>query len=62
MILAMKIISVGFDLDSGALSTAPGPLEFCGYLFNVSAHAYACTCTSSVVKGEVCCLVVVYCD
>ena len=38
MILAMKIISVGFDLDSGALSTAPGPLEFCGYLFNVSAH------------------------
>lgn len=36
MVLAMKIISIAFDLDSKALSNLPGPLEYCGYTFNVS--------------------------
>jgi porcupine-like protein len=35
MVLAMKVISVGFDMDSGLLLKAPGISEFMGYAFNV---------------------------
>lgn len=33
MVVAMKAISLAFDLDRGAVSSFPSPLEFMGYLF-----------------------------
>ncbi|XP_074646546.1 protein-serine O-palmitoleoyltransferase porcupine-like [Tubulanus polymorphus] len=35
MILAMKVISIGFDVDRGVLIKVPGISEFVGYAFNV---------------------------
>lgn len=32
MVVAMKAISLAFDLDRGAVSSFPSPLEFMGYL------------------------------
>ena len=42
MVLSMKIISLAFDLDARTVQHLPGPLEYAGYVFNVSglsAHA-----------------------
>lgn len=33
MVVAMKAISLAFDLDRGIVSSFPSPLEFMGYLF-----------------------------
>ncbi|XP_071816823.1 protein-serine O-palmitoleoyltransferase porcupine-like [Apostichopus japonicus] len=41
MILAMKIISMGFDLDTGQIPSLPGPVEYQGY----------CFCVGSVIFG-----------
>ena len=41
MIVAMKIISVGFDVDQGTLSEVPDVLEFTGY----------CVFTGNVIFG-----------
>ena len=35
MILAMKVISLGFDLDSGAIRDMPSFFEYIGYVFHV---------------------------
>eukprot|EP00057_Strongylocentrotus_purpuratus_P007725 XP_011662199.1 PREDICTED: protein-cysteine N-palmitoyltransferase porcupine [Strongylocentrotus purpuratus] len=40
MILMMKVISVGFDLDQGTLSSLPGPLEYFGYTFCVGTSIF----------------------
>lgn len=35
MIVAMKAVSLGFDLDRGELGAVPSPVEFMGYLYFV---------------------------
>lgn len=35
MVVAMKVISLGFDLDRGAVAGLPSPAEFLGYVFFV---------------------------
>lgn len=35
MILAMKLISVAFDMDLGTVKKMPSVLEYFGYLYNV---------------------------
>lgn len=35
MVVAMKVISLGFDLDRGAVVGLPSPAEFFGYVFFV---------------------------
>ena len=35
IILAMKVISIGLDLDSGLLIELPSVFEFGGYIFHV---------------------------
>ena len=37
MVLAMKTISLAFDLDSGAVCQLPDKLEFAGYTFQVGS-------------------------
>ncbi|KAK3701727.1 hypothetical protein QZH41_018889 [Actinostola sp. cb2023] len=37
MILAMKIISIAFDIDQGLISKIPNPLEYCGYALSASS-------------------------
>jgi len=37
MILAMKLISVAFDLDSGAIRDFPNIFDFGGYLFQIGS-------------------------
>jgi len=37
MILAMKLISLAFDLDSGAVRELPSVAHYGGYLFNVGS-------------------------
>ena len=34
MVVAMKVISVAFDLDSGQIPRLPGPWHFAGYLLH----------------------------
>lgn len=40
MVVAMKVISVAFDLDRGALSGLPSPAEFLGYVFFVGTVVF----------------------
>lgn len=40
MILMMKVISVGFDLDQGTLFSLPDPLEYFGYTFCVGTSIF----------------------
>ncbi|XP_026010977.1 protein-serine O-palmitoleoyltransferase porcupine isoform X1 [Maylandia zebra] len=40
MVVAMKAISVAFDLDRGALSSLPSPTEFLGYIFFVGTAVF----------------------
>lgn len=35
MIVAMKAISLGFDLDQGSVTSMPSPVEFMGYIYFV---------------------------
>lgn len=35
MIVAMKAVSLGFDLDRGEVPTIPSPVEFMGYIYFV---------------------------
>lgn len=35
MVVAMKAISLAFDLDRGVVSTVPSPIEFMGYIYFV---------------------------
>ena len=37
MILSMKIISLGFDVSSGAIVELPGVIEYSGYVFQVGS-------------------------
>jgi len=37
MILAMKLISLAFDLDSSAVRVVPGIWQYLGYLFHVGS-------------------------
>ena len=37
MVLAMKLISLAFDLDTGALQELPSLLEYSGYVFHVGS-------------------------
>lgn len=34
MVVLMKLVSVGFDLDASSIPALPGPLEFLGYTLN----------------------------
>uniref|UniRef100_A0A5F8GY02 Protein-serine O-palmitoleoyltransferase porcupine n=1 Tax=Monodelphis domestica TaxID=13616 RepID=A0A5F8GY02_MONDO len=40
MIVAMKAVSLGFDLDRGELSAVPSPVEFMGYLYFVGTIVF----------------------
>ncbi len=40
MILAMKIISLAFDLSSGSVISLPSPLEYSGYVFHVGSVVF----------------------
>ena len=35
MVVAMKAISLAFDLDRGVVSSVPSPIEFMGYIYFV---------------------------
>uniref|UniRef100_A0A4W3GGL4 Protein-serine O-palmitoleoyltransferase porcupine n=1 Tax=Callorhinchus milii TaxID=7868 RepID=A0A4W3GGL4_CALMI len=35
MIVAMKAISLGFDMDQGSVTTIPSPVQFMGYIYFV---------------------------
>jgi len=35
MVVAMKAISLAFDLDSGVVTSVPSPIEFMGYIYFV---------------------------
>ena len=35
MIMCMKCVSLGYDIDNELLDNVPLPNEFCGYIFNV---------------------------
>ena len=37
MVLAMKVISLAFDLQGGALQDLPSVWEYCGYVFHVGS-------------------------
>jgi len=37
MILAMKVISIAFDLDSGAVRDVPSIFNYGGYLFHIGS-------------------------
>ena len=37
MVLAMKIISLAFELDNGTVLSLPEKLEFAGYTFHVGS-------------------------
>ena len=37
MVLAMKVISVAFDLQGGTLQDPPSIWEYCGYVFHVGS-------------------------
>ena len=37
MILSMKVISVAFDLQNGALQELPSFWEYCGYVFHIGS-------------------------
>ncbi|XP_044539549.1 protein-serine O-palmitoleoyltransferase porcupine, partial [Gracilinanus agilis] len=40
MIVAMKAVSLGFDLDRGELGAVPSPVEFMGYLYFVGTIVF----------------------
>ncbi|XP_063490536.1 protein-serine O-palmitoleoyltransferase porcupine isoform X13 [Symphalangus syndactylus] len=40
MIVAMKAVSLGFDLDRGEVGTVPSPVEFMGYLYFVGTIVF----------------------
>lgn len=35
MVVAMKAISLAFDLDRGVVASVPSPIEFMGYIYFV---------------------------
>ena len=35
MVVAMKAISLAFDLDRGVVTSVPSPIEFMGYIYFV---------------------------
>lgn len=40
MVVAMKVISLGFDLDRGTVLGLPSPAEFLGYVFFVGTMIF----------------------
>lgn len=40
MIVAMKAVSLGFDLDRGEVGAVPSPVEFMGYLYFVGTIVF----------------------
>ena len=40
MVLAMKVISVAYDLQSKILQELPGFCEYCGYVFHVGSVVF----------------------
>lgn len=40
MIVAMKAVSLGFDLDRGKVGAVPSPVEFMGYLYFVGTIVF----------------------
>lgn len=40
MIVAMKAVSLGFDLDRGEVGSVPSPVEFMGYLYFVGTIVF----------------------
>lgn len=40
MVVAMKAISLAFDLDRGAVSSLPSPSEFLGYILFVGTVVF----------------------
>ena len=40
MLIAMKVISVAFDIDSGIIQKPPGGFEFLGYVLSVGNSVF----------------------
>lgn len=53
MVVAMKVISLGFDLDRGAVVELPSPAEFLGYLFFVGTVIFGPWISFSTYKNAV---------
>lgn len=53
MVVAMKAISVAFDLDRGALSSLPSPAEFLGYIFFVGTVVFGPWISFSSYKNAI---------
>lgn len=53
MVVAMKAISVAFDLDRGALSSLPSPTEFLGYIFFVGTVVFGPWISFSSYKNAI---------
>lgn len=56
MVVAMKAISLAFDLDRGAVSSFPSPLEFMGYLCFVGTVIFgpwiSFACYTDAINGR----------
>lgn len=51
MVVAMKAISLAFDLDRGAVSRLPSPLEFLGYMLFVGTVVFGPWISFSTYKN-----------
>ena len=40
MVVAMKAISLAFDLDRGVVASVPSPIEFMGYIYYVGTIVF----------------------
>lgn len=53
MVVAMKVISLGFDLDRGAVVGLPSPAEFLGYVFFVGTVIFGPWISFSSYKNAI---------
>uniref|UniRef100_H3CGX2 Porcupine O-acyltransferase n=1 Tax=Tetraodon nigroviridis TaxID=99883 RepID=H3CGX2_TETNG len=53
MVVAMKVISLGFDMDRGAVAGLPSPAEFFGYVFFVGTVIFGPWMSFSTYKKAV---------
>lgn len=53
MVVAMKVISLGFDLDRGAVVDLPSPAEFLGYVFFVGTVVFGPWISFSTYKKAI---------
>lgn len=56
MVVAMKAISLAFDLDRGAVSSLPSPPEFLGYVLFVGTIVFgpwvSFSCYKNAIEGR----------